>query len=694
MHSRNMAYILLILGLLAFMLGCSGRSNPVLPEKSGDLSLTAVTVSESAPRALWGLWQVRIDAVTGNIESIPLRTAEWHINAVTFLEKGGVSKLLFKDVLVDGASVELNVGLQHPFITLYQWSGFDVRGIFISDGSYNDFQSDGDLIMSDIDEPRLINADGWARWWNPTEFPIHSLLGYKDGILGKKDSQANFRNTLNAYKYFSDDLTQTENFPADLDLARRGIFTAKSIPNWRHYSIDFGAQANWYIFNYAVDASHRFADDYNGTDVPDISQLPDPFFPIEANQPEAFAVEVEDMINTLYYESETSRGGDLQGKIRIYDWQGLRRDGGIPDEVADVLVESPTLINTQVVHAILMPTPDENYSTYRFEFSETLPDDVYNQQILVTVVSSEGDFDEGYDGYSTNFLGAADLAAYYIYTPEVSPTAPVQSEYITVISPNGGESWTAGDPHDITWTSVGVIDFVKIEYSDNNGGIWHSIIDVTANDGIYEGWNTTGLNSDQMLVRVSDASPTGTATDVSDSVFEIVTPVIEIVVTAPNGGEVWLSGTSHNITWTAPPVITFVLIEYSTNNGGNWNTIDGGSGIQPNNGTYLWNIAGTLASGQMLIKVSDAADGDPFDTSDATFVVDKIAVTIPNGATDIFYVGTPKNITWTTVGGSTVVTNVKIEFSKTGSGGTFVQLSGAGNVPNTGSFSWNPVAAN
>src|SRR4051812_40149383 len=54
------------------------------------------------------------------------------------------------------------------------------------------------------------------------------------------------------------------------------------------------------------------------------------------------------------------------------------------------------------------------------------------------------------------------------------------------------------------------------------------------------------LGSD-FKVRVTSATVTGT-TDSSDSNFTLTNPAITL--TAPNGGELWRPGETHNITWT------------------------------------------------------------------------------------------------------------------------------------------------
>ncbi|MBK7956998.1 MAG: hypothetical protein IPK03_02135 [Bacteroidetes bacterium] len=50
----------------------------------------------------------------------------------------------------------------------------------------------------------------------------------------------------------------------------------------------------------------------------------------------------------------------------------------------------------------------------------------------------------------------------------------VQPPSITITSPNGTESWLVGSSQNITWTTTGV-QFVKIEYSTNNGLKWKMI---------------------------------------------------------------------------------------------------------------------------------------------------------------------------------------------------------------------------
>ena len=89
-----------------------------------------------------------------------------------------------------------------------------------------------------------------------------------------------------------------------------------------------------------------------------------------------------------------------------------------------------------------------------------------------------------------------------------------------------------------------------------------------------------------------------------------------IAVTSPNGGENWLVGSSHNITWTSSGNSGNVKIEYSTNNGTNWTSIIAST---PDDGSYTWTIP-NAPSTSCLVRVSDT-DGSPVDVSNSVFTI-------------------------------------------------------------------------
>jgi CSLREA domain-containing protein len=90
---------------------------------------------------------------------------------------------------------------------------------------------------------------------------------------------------------------------------------------------------------------------------------------------------------------------------------------------------------------------------------------------------------------------------------------------ITVLVPNGGESWRIGTVQTIRWTSNGVTGNVNIELSRDGGFRYTTLIARNvANTGSYQ-WTVTGPASSQCKVRVISLTPV--VLDESDTVFSI-----------------------------------------------------------------------------------------------------------------------------------------------------------------------------
>ena len=97
-----------------------------------------------------------------------------------------------------------------------------------------------------------------------------------------------------------------------------------------------------------------------------------------------------------------------------------------------------------------------------------------------------------------------------------------------------------------------------------------------------------------------------------------------VTVKVPNGGESWVAGSNHTITWSAidditPPGSLVINLYYSSDGGTNWMTI---ATNETNDGAYLWTVNNTI-SDICLVKVT-ATDANGFvglDTSDETFTI-------------------------------------------------------------------------
>ncbi|MBN1233337.1 MAG: PQQ-binding-like beta-propeller repeat protein [Candidatus Coatesbacteria bacterium] len=149
-------------------------------------------------------------------------------------------------------------------------------------------------------------------------------------------------------------------------------------------------------------------------------------------------------------------------------------------------------------------------------------------------------------------------------------------------------------------------------------------------------------------------------------------------LTSPNGGEDWLVGTNHDITWTpAKGNVDIVNIDYSTNSGSTWIQISNASNSA---GTYSWTIPNT-PSDNCLARVTSRW-GTLTDASDAVFKINpgSVQVISPNGG-ESWEVGTVHNILWSA---TTNVDTVKIDYS-TDNGSNWISVTRA---ENNGTYSW------
>ncbi|MBI2419437.1 MAG: T9SS type A sorting domain-containing protein, partial [Ignavibacteriales bacterium] len=105
-----------------------------------------------------------------------------------------------------------------------------------------------------------------------------------------------------------------------------------------------------------------------------------------------------------------------------------------------------------------------------------------------------------------------------------------------------------------------------------------------------------------------------------------VTTPTTITVTAPNGGETWVSGSTKNITWSSSGVAN-VKIELTTDNGTTWSTISASTPATP--ASYSWTVP-AVNSTQCKIMISDVANAAINDMSNASFsITTAVLIDIP-----------------------------------------------------------------
>ncbi len=430
MLDRKFWLVIMIAGLIAGV-GCSGSSSdtPLLPQVGSDKGVEGMSNHYT-----WGLWQFAADPDIGTLDITQLRSGNFHLNALPFLEPPPLVNLTLESLQFNGNIIDADIGLRHPFLGLTEFTGYDVCGILITNGSVTGYADSG-LRMAGPGDTRLLNPDGFARWWNPSEFPVnlHTMFSYNDGLLGTPDAVGNYNSTLNAYKYFCDDLTDPDSPMGDVTLEKRGLFSAGQ-KNIRHYQIELGDDG--LVFNYAVDACWEFP-----AGAPPW-KAPDNFGP-NANRQEAWRIEVNEVENTLYNDGDTS-GGNLSLHVDVYDWFNV--------EMNTLRVESPG--NFAMVESSDIVGGGDGYSTYEIDINDTTPAPG-EIELLVSVVSEAEDF----GGY----IPGVNATSYFTYTAEVGGETPTMYHWELdpgfLIRDNAlqddqspGLAWEADDQLRVYWT--------------------------------------------------------------------------------------------------------------------------------------------------------------------------------------------------------------------------------------------------
>ena len=511
--------LLIFLVTFALVIGCSGGGGeaPTSPDLPDNELTSDVTHSGANDTYIWEIGEVILDTENLEVSVVPIRTIDFTCNITMFLQppNGNPSNLGVSFDIANcdfpNAYVDLDCTLTHPFPGTQYW-GFDVRVIVFGGGSTVGVQ-DATLRYPASTELRMVNADGYTRWWNRDEFgPFNKLFGYTDGIMAPAFT-TNF-SIVNGYKYFAEDVVGSV-VPPNPGEATRGVFSADAVT--REMLLQFPQVPQPFKFKYSVSASWAGPASNPPSSVDD--------FGPDANQQEAYQIVVtQDSASDAFYDPDTGDfGGDLILDVECWDWQA---EGDAGAQIVEVWIESPTLLATQggAVEITGTWTAGPGTSANSVIYSGTLvgctPEDVEGQELFITVVSeSPTTYEPPLGGF---LYPDAPLAAYQLYEATILDAGIPPVPSITVISPNGGETLVIGETYEITWSSTGPIADVVIEYDINGGGDGYpnTIVGTTPNTGGFTWDPIPDTPSVDCMLRITDAGTTG-ATDTSDDVWAI-----------------------------------------------------------------------------------------------------------------------------------------------------------------------------
>ncbi len=284
---------------------------------------------------------------------------------------------------------------------------------------------------------------------------------------------------------------------------------------------------------------------------------------------------------------------------------------------------------------------EEHLISWYSNFSDSVKVELWKGGLFYSVLDSRN-ADNGYGwtipntlpadtDYRVRVLNAVDSTVYDESDSSFAILAHKLGDTITLAQPNGGEQWALGEEHLISWYS-NFKSPVKVELYYQ--GAFQTVLDSSNTENRYVWTVPSNMTPDTgYRVKVLNVNDT-TINDVSDSSFTILAHKLgeSITLVQPIGGEKWVLGTEHLISWLDnfdnPVKVelykdgSFLTVLDSSNSGN----------------SYTWKISSALtADTGYRIKILNTADTTITAESDSSFTLlkhalnEKIVLVQPNG---------------------------------------------------------------
>ena len=233
---------------------------------------------------------------------------------------------------------------------------------------------------------------------------------------------------------------------------------------------------------------------------------------------------------------QNPNGGEIWplGSTQTINWTSQ----GLEGDVVITLVQANGVADYQIAAQVpIMPG----------NFTWTVPDDIMPG-----------------NGYRVHVMWLSDLTVYFGDVSDlpfsIVGNDPPPPQNLQLISPNGAEQWETGTTRPIHWvcSSTAAMPVTLKLYNGLNTNTPPILIaqNLPPFPGFFH-WQipATLAPSEQYYMQVSSLSPDGTIQmDLSDGPFSILNgtpppPPQMLQIISPNGGETWVAGTMHPITW-------------------------------------------------------------------------------------------------------------------------------------------------
>jgi hypothetical protein len=208
---RNVSFIAIS---MMIAIGCASQTpvDPRIDPSNPGLSLQTDSIG-NGPHRLYGEWTFFINESHDGVDVVPRREGRFHLNALKFLESYCTDCLKITKIKNNGDStIDLTVQIKHPFPGFPQYTGFDVKGVIMFNGSWEcesyyfwepPYPEPFRVSWRKLGDPQVLNADGytmrWSPWWESgSDMPI---FNYWPGKHSNGTPTAN----INAYLDFYTD---------------------------------------------------------------------------------------------------------------------------------------------------------------------------------------------------------------------------------------------------------------------------------------------------------------------------------------------------------------------------------------------------------------------------------------------------------------------------------------------------------
>lgn len=508
--NRITAIYLLSLILIMSGISCSNSSNPVASSISEKDSMEVQRQNLSQTH-LWGYYDVSYDPATNIISAVPNRNVMFTANIVQYINMNPAN-LGFN--IINTASgtgyvdVDINVSITHPFPALSAYKGYDVRGIFIGNGSKNmiyDTELKYAVFGKDqfvFNDPNVGDAagdqpgggpDGYTRWYNPAEFLQPGLFGYTKGIYASGSYSP--KATLNPYKYFADGLGAYDNLWDFLTTTTNNGVFSNGQTNTRNYYIRFplvsGVKYAYAIIaNWAGEAPEKHP----------------------ANAVEAVCASVS-ITDNVYYASPTDKGGLLIMDISIFDWDSRISQSGVMEDYL-IKIESTVLSNvyTFSTQNMLPIKGGEHYSTYHVEIPADNVKGTQNNEFFVIVECPGANYSNPFS--IPNGAEYETLASFFRYDLKVANAANNYAPVIQGIQDNIVGNGNYKNPVTIYDTNVTYsVLFTDADPGNTHVITWYIVPDSFLVSPLYKvqmpiNWSTRATGYYDIYVDVYDGTAT------------------------------------------------------------------------------------------------------------------------------------------------------------------------------------------